>query len=85
MEYGEFIRKVCEEVEKDISVIERVFDEYLIKKVMEFDRFYLFSIVVFFVYVFKKEREVRKFRVMVKFIGDGFEFEVIKEFVGEVV
>lgn len=43
-EYGEFIRKVREEAEKDISVIERAFDEHLIKKVTEFDRFHPLSI-----------------------------------------
>ncbi|BAD85789.1 archaeal/vacuolar-type H+-ATPase, subunit C [Thermococcus kodakarensis KOD1] len=83
-EYGEFIRKVREEAEKDISVIERAFDEHLIKKVTEFDRFHPLSIAAPLAYVLKKEREVRKLRAMVKLIGDGLEPEVIKEFVGEV-
>ncbi|MBP1911820.1 V-type ATP synthase subunit C [Thermococcus stetteri] len=82
--YGEIIREVREDAEKDISVIERAFEDYIIRKISELDRFYPLSIAAPLAYILKKEREVRKLRAMVKLIGDGLEPEVIKEFVGEV-
>lgn len=82
--YGEVIKEVREEAEKDLSTIEKAFEGYLIRRIAELDRFYPLSIAAPLAYVLKKEREVRKLRAIVKLIGDGIQPERIKELVGEV-
>ncbi|WP_297501007.1 V-type ATP synthase subunit C [Thermococcus sp.] len=82
--YGPVIRSVREEIEKDLSVLERALEDHIIERVAELDRFYPLSIATPLLYILKKEREVRKLRAMAKLIGDGLNPEEIKHVVGEV-
>ncbi len=82
--YGPVIRNVREEVEGDLSVLERVLEDYIIERVAELDRFYPLSVAAPLLYILKKGREIRKLRAMAKLIGDGLEPEKIKELAGEV-
>ncbi|WP_297507737.1 V-type ATP synthase subunit C [Thermococcus sp.] len=82
--YGPVIREVREEIEGDLSALERAMDDYIIERVAELDRFYPLSVATPLLYILKKDREVRKLRAMAKLIGDGLQPEEIKHIVGEV-
>jgi V/A-type H+-transporting ATPase subunit C len=82
--YGEVIREVREEIEDNLSALERALDGYILERISELDRFYPLSIASPLLYVLKKEREIRKLRAIAKLIESGLEPERIKELVGEV-
>ena len=82
--YGKVIRDVREDIENDLSVLERALNEYILDKISELERFYPLSIATPLSYILKKEREIRKLRAIAKLIENGVEPERIKELVGEV-
>jgi len=82
--YGAIIREVREDVERDLSVLERAFDNYVLKRMNELVRFYPLSIATPLYYAIKKEAEVKKLKAIAKLIEDGVRPETIKELVGEV-
>ncbi|ASJ10233.1 V-type ATP synthase subunit C [Thermococcus sp. P6] len=82
--YGKVIRDVREEVEKDLSVLERALDKYILERMGELTRFYPLSVATPLGYILKREREIRKLRAIAKLIEDGVEPERIKELVGDV-
>ncbi|NJE42990.1 V-type ATP synthase subunit C [Thermococcus sp. GR6] len=81
--YGAVIRDVREEVERDLSVLERALDRHIRERMNELTRFYPLSVATSLSYILQKEREVRKLRAIAKLIDDGVEPERIKEFVGD--
>ncbi|QDA30525.1 V-type ATP synthase subunit C [Thermococcus indicus] len=81
--YGPVIRDVREEVERDLSVLERALERHILTRVNEFNRFYPLSVAAPLGYVLQKEREVRKLRAIAKLISDGLEPERIKEMAGD--
>ncbi len=83
-QYGPLIREVREEVERDLSALERAFDGYMIRRMSELVRFYPLSIATPLSYALKKEAEVRKLKAIAKLIEDGVRPEMIKELTGEV-
>ncbi|WP_297467931.1 V-type ATP synthase subunit C [Thermococcus sp.] len=82
--YGPVIRDVREEIEKDLSVLERALNDYIIERISELERFYPLSIATPLSYILRKEREMRKLRAIAKLIENGVKPERIKELVGEV-
>ncbi|WP_297418631.1 V-type ATP synthase subunit C [Thermococcus sp.] len=82
--YGPVIRDVREEVERDLGVLEKVLNGYMLKRMNELNRFYPLSVAAPLVYILQKEREVKKLRAIAKLISDGLQPERIKELVGDV-
>ncbi|WP_297513270.1 V-type ATP synthase subunit C [Thermococcus sp.] len=82
--YGQVIRDVREEIEKDLSVLEKALNDHIIERISELERFYPLSIATPLSYVLRKEREIRKLRAIAKLIENGVEPERIKELAGEV-
>ncbi|ASI99188.1 V-type ATP synthase subunit C [Thermococcus celer] len=82
--YGKVIRDVREEVERDLSVLERTLEDYILRRMKELARFYPLSVATPLGYILQKEREVRKLGAMAKLIEDGVHPERIKELVGDV-
>ena len=83
--YGPVLREVREEVERDLSVLEKALDRHIITRMNELVRFYPLSIATPISYALKKEAEVRKLKAIAKLIEDGARPEVIKGIVGEEV
>ena len=81
--YGPILREVREDVERDLSVLERALDRHIIDRMNELVRFYPLSIATPISYALKKEAEVRKLKAIAKLIEDGVMPEVIKGLVGE--
>ncbi|ASJ06295.1 V-type ATP synthase subunit C [Thermococcus pacificus] len=82
--YGQVIRGVREEVERDLGVLEKALDGYILERMNELNRFYPLSVAVPLGYILQKEREVRKLRAIAKLISDGIPPERIKELAGDV-
>jgi len=82
--YGQVIRDVREEVERDLSVLEKALDDYALERMNELNRFYPLSVAAPLAYVLEREREVRKLRAIAKLISDGLPPERIKELAGDV-
>ncbi|CAD5243229.1 V-type ATP synthase subunit C [Thermococcus camini] len=81
--YGPVIRDVREEVERDLSILERALERHILTRVNELNRFYPLSVAAPLGYVLQKEREVRRLRAIAKLISDGLEPERIKEMAGD--
>jgi len=81
--YGPVVRNVREELERDLGVLDRALDRYIIEKLGELVRFYPLSMATPVVYALKKEAEVKKLKAIAKLIEDGVEPERIKQLVGE--
>ncbi len=82
--YGPVIRDVREEVERDLGVLERALEGYIIERMNELNRFYPLSVATPLGYVLQKGREVKKLRAIAKLISDGLPPERIKELAGDV-
>ncbi len=82
--YGRVIRDVREEVERDLSVLEKALERHILERINELNRFYPLSVAAPISYILQKEREVRKLRAIAKLIEDGVHPEKIKTMVGEV-
>ncbi len=82
--YGPVIRDVREEVERDLGVLEKTLDGYILERMNELNRFYPLSVAAPLGYILQKEREVRKLRAIAKLISDGLRPERIKELAGDV-
>ncbi len=82
--YGPVIRDVREEVEKDLSVLEKALEDHIVARMGELTRFYPLSVATPLNYIVRKDREVRKLRAIAKLINDGVPPERIKEIVGGV-
>ncbi|NJE05600.1 V-type ATP synthase subunit C [Thermococcus sp. M36] len=82
--YGKVIRDVRDEVERDLSALERALERHILERLNELNRFYPLSVAAPLSYILQKEREVRKLRAIAKLIEDGVHPERIKELVGDV-
>ncbi|NJE76790.1 V-type ATP synthase subunit C [Thermococcus sp. ES12] len=82
--YGKVIRDVREEVERDLSVLERALERHILERMNELNRFYPLSVAAPLSYILQREREVRKLRAIAKLIEDGVHPERIKELAGDV-
>lgn len=82
--YGKVIRDVRDEVEKDLSVLERTLERHIRERMNELTRFYPLSVATPLSYILQKESEVKKLRAIAKLIDDGLKPEMIKEIVGDV-
>ncbi len=82
--YGQVIRDVREEVEKDLSLLERTLEGHIVTRMNELTRFYPLSVATPLNYIVRKEREIRKLRAIAKLIADGMPAERIKGIVGGV-
>ncbi|ASJ01903.1 V-type ATP synthase subunit C [Thermococcus profundus] len=76
--YGRALRDVRERIERDLSLVEVVLRDHLMKRMGELTRFYPLSVATPLAYVMKKEREIRKLKAIAKLIADGVEPERIK-------
>ncbi|EEB73598.1 V-type ATP synthase subunit C [Thermococcus sp. AM4] len=81
--YGRVLRDERERIENDLTVVESVLWNHLLKRMEELTRFYPLSVATPLSYVLKKEREIKKLKAMAKLIADGFKPEKIKEIIGE--
>ncbi|ACS32646.1 V-type ATP synthase subunit C [Thermococcus gammatolerans] len=81
--YGKVLRDEREKIEKDLTLVEPVLQNHLLRRMEELTRFYPLSVATPLSYILKKEREIKKLRAMAKLIADGFEPEKIKEIIGE--
>ncbi|AJC71543.1 V-type ATP synthase subunit C [Thermococcus guaymasensis DSM 11113] len=81
--YGKVLKENKERIEKDITVVESVLWNYLLRRVKDLERFYPLSIATPLSYILKKEREIKKLKAMAKLIADDVEPEKIKEIIGE--
>lgn len=81
--YGEIIRNVREEAERDLSVLDRELERYIRQRLRELTRFYPLSVAVPLNFLLQKEAEVKKLKAIAKLIEDSIPPERIKEIVGE--
>lgn len=81
--YGGVIRNVREEVERDLSILDRELERYIRQRISELTRFYPLSVAAPLNFILRKEAEVKKLKAIAKLIEDGIPPERIKDIVGE--
>ncbi len=82
--YGSVVRDVREEIEKDLSVLEKTLEDHIVARMNELTRFYPLSVATPLNYIVRKDREVRKLRAIAKLISDGMPADRIKGILGGV-
>ena len=82
--YGSVVRDVREEIEKDLSVLEKALEDHIVARMNELTRFYPLSVATPLNYIVRKDREVRKLRAIAKLISDGMPADRIKGILGGV-